>query len=203
MKFLLQLAMMAGFFSGPLYAVNLSWQDCLKFTSEGNPSLDAAKKDWLATQLNEKVALAGYLPRLSASTSATQTGSTGQGGGSSGAGGIVTNGIILNSGTGSQVNTNYLGAVNLSQNIFNGLRDHARIEQAEWRSQYSRWSYVSTKSNISFALKDAFSSLVFAQESVDLAQSIFERRESNYKLVSVRYENGRENRGSVLLAEAY
>jgi outer membrane protein TolC len=45
--------------------------------------------------------------------------------------------------------------------------------------------------------------LLYTQESVALAQSVLERRESNYKLVSVRYQNGRENKGSVLLAEAY
>jgi outer membrane protein TolC len=83
------------------------------------------------------------------------------------------------------------------------MEDKSRYEQAQWRTRNSYWSYVNTKSSISLSLKDAFSNLMYAQESVTLAQSILERRESNYKLVSVRYENGRENKGSVLLAEAY
>lgn len=180
-------------------AVTLSWEDCLRYTVEGNPQLETSKNEWMASETNEKVALSGYLPRLNAATSVTQSGSSGQNGG----GAVVSNGVVLNSGTGSSINTNYLASLNLSQNIFNGLKDQSKYEQAQWRTRNSYWAYVNTKSNLSLTLKDAFSNLMYAQESVTLAQSILERRESNYKLVSVRYENGRENKGSVLLAEAY
>lgn len=181
------------------HALPLTWEECLKFTIEGNPQLETAKNEWLATQTSERVALAGYLPRLNASTSVTQVGSSGQNGGT---GPVVSNGVILNS-TGSSINTNYLAQLNFSQNIFNGLEDQSRLDQAKWRTESSFWVYVDTKSSLSFSLKEAFASLMFAQESVELAQSILERRESNFKLVSVRFENGRENKGSVLLAEAY
>ena len=177
-------------------AVDLTWEDCLRYTMEGNPQLESSKNEWLATQENERVALAGYLPSLSASTSYTQTGTTGAGGG------VVANGVVIG-GNGSTVNKNYLASLNFSQNIFNGLEDSSKIEQAKWRTKNSFWAYVTTKSTLSFNLKDAFSNLVYTQESLALAQSILERRESNYKLVSVRYDSGRENKGSVMLAEAY
>lgn len=181
-------------------AVTLTWDEVLKYTIEGNPQLETSKNQWLATQTNERVALAGFLPRLNATTSVTQNGTTGQTGGT---GSVVSNGVVLTNGSGSSINTNYLAALNFSQNIFNGLEDKSRLDQAKWRTQSSYWSYVTTKSNLSLNLKDAFATLLYAQESVSLAQSILERRESNYKLVSVRFDNGRENKGSVLLAEAY
>lgn len=178
-------------------AVTLSWEDVVRYTQNSNPQLDASKKDWMATRLNENVAFAGYLPTLSASTSMTRIGSK------AGSGGIVSNGVVLGSGAGSQIATNYLGSLNGNFNLFNGLEDKSRIEQAQWRSQNSYWTYVSTRSTISYNLKEAFSNLILAQESLELSKSIEYRRESNHKLVSVRYDNGRENKGSVLLAEAY
>ena len=177
-------------------AVTLSWEDVVRYTQNSNPSLDASKKDWLATRTNEQVALAGFLPTLNASTSMTRIGSR------SANGGVVSNGVVLGT-TGSQVSTNYLGALNANLNLFNGFEDKSRYDQAHWRSQNSYWSYVSTRSTISYTLKEAFSNLILAQESLELSRSIEDRRESNHKLVSVRYDNGRENKGSVLLAEAY
>jgi outer membrane protein TolC len=55
-------------------AVTLSWEDVVRYTQNSNPQLDASKKDWMATRLNENVAFAGYLPTLSASTSMTRIG---------------------------------------------------------------------------------------------------------------------------------
>lgn len=178
-------------------AVTLSWEEVLKFTIEGNPDLEASRREWLAAKEAESSVEGRYLPSLSASTSVTRSGSAASGGG----GGIVTNGVVISSG--STVNTSYLAALNFTQNIFNGLEDKSRINQAGWNTQNKFWNYVSSKSSVSLSLKEAFANLVYAQELVELSRSILDRRESNHKLVLVRYENGRENKGSVLLAEAY
>lgn len=176
-------------------AVTLSWEEVLKFTVEGNPDLEVARREWLASKETEESLQGRYLPSLSASTSVTRSGSLANGGG------FVTNGVVVNSG--STINTNYLAALNFTQNIFNGLEDKSRINQAAWNTQNKFWGYISSKASVSLSLKEAFANLVYAQELVELSRSILERRESNHKLVSVRYENGRENKGSVLLAEAY
>lgn len=185
------------FMSFPLVAsaVTLSWEEVLKFTVEGNPDLEVARREWLAAKETEESVQGRYLPSLSASTSVTRSGSLANGGG------FVTNGVVVNSG--STINTNYLAALNFTQNIFNGLEDKSRINQAAWNTQNKFWNYISSKASVSLALKEAFANLVYAQELVELSRSILDRRESNHKLVSVRYENGRENKGSVLLAEAY
>jgi outer membrane protein TolC len=146
--------------------------------------------------------MTGFLPSLSAQTSVTQTGQTGAGGGGSA---IVSNGVILNTGggNGSSIATNYIGSLNLKQNLFNGMEDYSRYKQSQARTQSSYRQYEQTMSTVTFNLKQAFANLVYTQEALDLSRSIQGRRESNYKLVSVRYDNGRENKGSVLLAEAY
>ncbi len=177
-------------------AVTLSWEEVLKFTVDGNPELEASKRDWLASKQAESSAEGRYLPSLSASTSVTRSGSQANGGG-----GIVTNGVVVSSG--NNISTNYLAALNFNQNLFNGLEDKSRITQANWNTQNKFWTYVSSKATVSFSLKEAFANLVYAQELEELSRSILDRRESNHKLVLVRYENGRENKGSVLLADAY
>jgi outer membrane protein len=182
--------------SSTVYSVTLTWEDCLKFTIQGNPSLTAAHQDWMAAKETEKGTWSRYLPSLNATTSATRTGATNSNGGQ-----VVSNGVILNSSR--NASTNYQAALNFSQNIFNGLEDQARINQAEWQTKSAFWKYVAAKSSVSYSLKEAFMNLKYAQELEELSRSILERRESNYKLVSVRYETGRENKGSVLLAEAY
>ena len=199
MKFRYTLAFLMSFSAN---AVTLTWEDCVRLATESNPDLITARNEWLSVQQNETAAISGFLPSLSAQTSVTQSGSTGSGGG---AGAIVSNGVVLSQGSsnGSSINTNYTAGLNLRQNLFNGMEDYTRYQQSKFRTQSSYWALEQVKSTITYSLKDAFSALLYAQESLELARSIEGRRESNYKLVSVRYDNGRENKGSVLLAEAY
>lgn len=184
------------FLSLSSWSVTLSWEECLEFTAKGNPLLEATNREWTAARETERGTWYRYLPSLNAQTSATRTGATGAGGS------IVQNGVVINTGA-SSINTSYQAQLNFNQNIFNGLEDKARINQAEWQSKNTFWKYIATKADVSYSLKEAYANLKYAQELEELARTILERRESNYKLVSVRYESGRENKGSVLLAEAY
>ena len=177
------------------WSAQLTWNDVVNMALKENTSLAQANQQYLAAQENVQVARRGYLPSIRASVSATRIGSRG-------GGGIVSNGVILNSSS-SSVSSNYLGALTLNQNIFNGLEDVSKVDQAEWRVKDLFWNRERVKSDLSFNLKQAFANLVYAQEYLNLTDDIIERRESNYKLVSIRYDNGRENKGSVLLSEAY
>ncbi len=185
-------------FSTTAHTVTITWEDALRMVENENQTLEAAKKDWMAVQENESVATAGYFPKLNATTSATRSGSNAPSGGS-----FVSNGVVLNSGSAGNISQNYNAGLNFNQNIFSGLRDKSKIDQAEWRTKNSFWSYVSAKAGVSYSLKEAFANLAYNQELVSLSQSILDRRESNYRLVQVRFQNGRENKGSVLLSEAY
>lgn len=161
-------------FVSHLGAQTISWEEALRFTIEGSPELSAAKNEYMARKEEESAAFGTFLPKLNATTSITES-----------------------------KEALYGASLNLTQNIFNGLSDSARYDEAKWKSEVSRWGLIAVKASLSFQLKEAFANLIYAQDSVTLSQAILERRESNYKLVSVRYDNGRENKGSVLLAEAY
>jgi len=56
--------------------------------------------------------------------------------------------------------------------------------------------------DVRFALRAAFTSLLKAQESVRLAADIRGRRQRNVRLISLRYQAGREHIGSLRRAEA-
>jgi outer membrane protein len=61
----------------------------------------------------------------------------------------------------------------------------------------------SVKAKVSADLKSAYATLLFAQDSIELTSEILRRRDENLRLVELRFESGRENKGSLLLAEAY
>lgn len=155
----------------------ISWDEALRYTIAGSPELRSAENEYRARKEEEAAVIGNFLPKISASTSLSESR--------------------------ENENATYNASLNFSQNLFNGLSDSARYDEAKLRSEVSRWSLIALKASLSFQLKDAFSNLVYAQDFLALTKTILNRRESNFKLVSVRYENGRENKGSVLLAEAY
>jgi outer membrane protein TolC len=76
------------------------------------------------------------------------------------------------------------------------------LAQAERQLQSAEWDYAQTSSTVRQQLRQAFVELQMTQTLIELTQSIAERRAQNVKLVQLRYEAGREHRGSLLLAQA-
>lgn len=181
--------------STPLIGATWNWESISERAKTENMALKTAREQLISTEYSQKAALKGFLPTLRGNISAMRTGSERPSA-------IVTNGQIVNS-TSSVLNDTVVTSLNFSQNLFSGLKDWSRYSQAKWQTQNKYWSLVKTKSEVSYSLKEAFSSLLYAQEYAQLTKEIISRRESNYQIVKVRFESGRENKGSVLLAQAY
>lgn len=181
--------------STPLVGATWNWESISERAKTENMALKTAREQLISTEYSQKAALKGFLPTLRGNISAMRTGSERPSA-------IVTNGQIVNS-TSSVLNDTVVTSLNFSQNLFSGLKDWSRYSQAKWQTQNKYWSLVKTKSEVSYSLKEAFSSLLYAQEYAQLTKEIISRRESNYQIVKVRFESGRENKGSVLLAQAY
>ena len=181
--------------STPLIGATWNWESISERAKTENMALKTAREQLISTEYSQKAALKGFLPTLRGNISAMRTGSERPSA-------IVTNGQIVNS-TSSVLNDTVVTSLNFSQNLFSGLKDWSRYSQAKWQTQNKYWSLVKTKSEVSYSLKEAFSSLLYAQEYAELTKEIISRRESNYQIVKVRFESGRENKGSVLLAQAY
>jgi outer membrane protein len=164
--------------------LKLSWAESIRMTNENNAELLAAEADLRAARMAEGLARAGYLPTLNGTLGGTRESATGV------------------SGLG-EAGTNYELNLTATQNLFTGFGDLARVRQARANVVAAEANLKLVKARISFELKSAYQGLLFAKANVDLSQGIVSRRENNLKMVSLRYEGGRENKGSVLLSQAY
>ena len=110
------------------------------------------------------------------------------------------------SGTGDDGNWNssesLSASVSASQSVFDGFGNRARIARADAELDAERANYDQTRSNVEFTLRRAFAQQLYVQELISLAEQIAARREDNVRLVELRYQGGREHKGSLLLSRA-
>ncbi len=159
----------------------LTWNKAVDLAIQNNSDLQAAQANLRALKFTEKSLRSGYLPELSASLSGSQSG-------------------LLNEDT--DPNENYTASLNLSQNLFSGFVTLERLNQAQANTRVSDANLQLTAARIAFELKSNFENLVFASQFIALTKDIVRRREDNLKMVTLRFESGRENKGSVLLSRA-
>lgn len=167
------------------FAQALTWKSAVEQAGRNNSELKAAHSSVDSARESAKASRNGFFPALAGSLSYSY-----------GTSSSSTN-------TDETADANYRANISLNQNVFNGLSDKAKLEQAEAQTRSQEASLESTKAKVSFDLKSAYANLLFAQSMVDLQGEIQKRREQNLKLVTLRFESGRENRGSVLLSRAY
>lgn len=156
----------------------LGWEASVEEAAAANPELRAARANVAAAGYSANAAHSGNLPRISA-----------------GAGYSDSSGSAA---AGSQYST----SLSLSQNLFSGFQDSARIEQGVANLAQSEARLAATKARLSQELKAAFAGLQFAQDNVTLTEKIVQRLTENLRLVELRFEGGRENKGSFLLTQA-
>ena len=166
----------------PLWAAPpaaLIWEASVEEAAAGNPELRAARANLAAAGHTATAAHSGNLPQLSAGA-----------------------GYSDSSGSATAAGTNYSTSLSLSQNLFSGFQDSARIEQGAANLTQVEASLATAKAKLSQELKSAFAGLQFAQDNVTLTEKIEQRLEENLRLVELRFEGGRENKGSFLLTRA-
>jgi outer membrane protein len=166
----------------------LDWNACVKEAAQYNPDLQTAKESFSSADYLSKGAYSNFFPQISGSLSYTDSNSSNS----------STSPLIATSSS-----SYYSASLNASQNLFSGLQDRAKVEQAAANKDVSAASLEVAKAKLSFDLKSAFAGLLYAQDSVKLSTEIIHRREENLRLVQLRYESGGENKGSFLLSKAY
>lgn len=165
-----------------IHARTIDWQTGLTLIQQNNPEWLAANQTLESTRALEDSARSGFLPKLSGSISSSQ--SYGE--------------ITSNSSKRSES-----VALNLSQNLFSGFADLARYSEAKQNTRIAEMTWKQSKAKISYDYKSAYAGVIYAQEYVTLTQKILDRRKENLNIVQLRFNSGRENKGSVLLSEAY
>lgn len=170
----------------------LTWHECVSRVTKGNPDIRAAGEKVSSSDSLARAAYSGFLPKVTAGANATRGNSYSF---------SQLGGVPLNMPAGD--NTVSSGSVSLSQNIFSGFKDVSLVEQTSATRDLSRTTLDSTKVQVSYDLKSAFASLLYAQKYVTLTQQIIKRREENAQLVELHFESGIENKGNVMLSNAF
>lgn len=160
-------------------ARTLSWSEAVQLAQQNNLELQIAQNNLTAAEQATTVAQSHFFPHVSASASGNQTG--------------------LN----DSVTNSYTAQIGFTQNIFAGFSDFYKTKQSDINLKIAQVNLRLAKAQLSAELKQAYESLLYVQSYLRLTQDIVKRRQDNLQNVQMRFNGGRENKGSVLLSQAY
>ena len=157
-----------------------TWEGSVRQAAAVNPDLRVARDNLRAAEMDERGAGSGFLPTLSGNATRLETSSN----------------------TTTTTTPDSSAALTASQNLFAGFRDQASVAQARANRAVAEANLRTARARLSFDLKSAFAALRTAGDALVLSTDIVRRREQNLRLVELRYESGRENKGSLFLSQA-
>lgn len=170
--------------AGVLFADDsLSWQDCFRNTVSNNLELSIATLKLKEAEAQYKSTRAqAYSPEVSANASRT----------------------VGKAESGSSWGNKETSSAGLSASytLFSGFGDRAKVTQSEAELQAEGANFDQTRANVEYTLRKAFAQQLYAQELITLTEGIASRRADNVRLIEMRYEGGREHKGSLMLKQA-
>lgn len=153
----------------------LTWEECVAEAASANPTLASSRLSRDASRASYYGSWNGLMPRLSLSNSVSESNSARQPAWGASASASIT--------------------------LFD-MGNIASIRSASASLSSAEASLRRSSSDLRASLRQAFSSLLFSQASVDVARSILELRRHDSELVTLRYDSGRESKGNMLRGKA-
>jgi len=174
----------------------IEWKECVKEAKQKHPDLMSALEKVNQAKAAKEITRSAVLPQITGNASETTSkGPSFSSSTSSSSGTIATSTV-------RKPTTTYEYDVTGQQLLFDGFKSSYDLSTAERKIVSSRYNYDVTSSNIRLRLRTAFADLLSAQELLKVTEEIEARRKQNLELVRLRYEGGREHRGSLLTSEA-
>jgi outer membrane protein len=158
--------------------VEISLDQAAREMMDRNPELAAARESLTAARARERAAASPYFPQLSADARYDRVGGD----------------AFLRSPGSDRFG---LG-LDVRQNLFEGFKTQAGVALQRARVDSADAQYRRVLARLAAELKTAYIELLYAQENQILAEKIAARRRNNLDLVQLRFEGGRENKGSYL-----
>lgn len=176
----------------------LAWIDCVKEAKKNHPDLQSALEKVNQAKASKEITRSAYLPQLGfdASEVTSKRPSFGVAGSSVALVSSSSN-VPANNRT-----TTYQFEVTAQQLLFDGFKTSYDLSGAERNITAQKYFYAVTSSNVRLRLRTAYINLLGAQEFVTVTREIETRRKQNLELVKLRYEGGREHKGSLMTSEA-
>lgn len=159
----------------------MTWDDCVRRAAALNPTLAAAREQFRAAEFNVGSAKSAMRPQLSLGGSAEHA---------------------EQDGVASGGDASLSASVSAEQTLYSGGRNAASVDSARAALDSARADYDRADAEVTYNLRRAFVNLLLAQEQVVVLRQIEQRRRDNLELVGLRYEGGREHKGSLALIEA-
>lgn len=162
--------------------VPLAFEESVALALAHNPALRNARANLVAAEHRARAAYSGFFPQVSGNISYADT----------------TDGTSALVGDTSDYSTN----LTITQNLFDGFQNQARVAQGTANADAAQAQLIAAKAQLSRDLKAAYAGLLYAQDNVVLSADILRRVEENLRLVELRFEGGRENKGAFLVSRA-
>ncbi len=181
-KIYLFLGMFFLILASPLHAEeSLTWQQCVSEAKVAHPDLSSALALLQQAEAEKRITGGALLPSLSLGASSVESGSTARG---------------------SSRSALYSYSMTAQQLVYDGHKTSNMVASTREAIKGAQYNYNVVSADLRFALRRAFTQLLKAQELVGLAGEIADRRQKNFRLISLRYQGGREHIGSLRQAEA-
>ncbi len=181
------------FFSSSLKAETkevLTFEDCVQEATVHNPDLAAAQQLVNKARYDYRSNYTNFFPQVVGNIGYTAANSA-----------ILGPSSVVspnNQGVQQQLS---LGPV-LQENLFSGLKNYNELKKGKADLQAAEANLAAVKAQVSYDLKTTFYNLLYTQEQSKLVESIMKRRQQNLKLIDLRFQVGRENKGSFLRSGA-
>ncbi|MFH1045559.1 MAG: TolC family protein [Candidatus Omnitrophota bacterium] len=158
----------------------LAWRDCVEQARQNHPDLAAAEEQVNQAKADKAIETSALFPQIDAETSARTS----------------------RAATADDESDSYAYGATAQQLIFDGFQTVNNINSARENLSSEQYNYAVTSSDIRLNLRMAFVGLLKAQELLAITEDIAARRKENVELVKLRYEAGREHKGSLLNSQA-
>ena len=167
------------FVGGNVQAEELTWEDCVIEAKQNHPDIVSAEEKLNQAKASKVITASKVLPQVNSDLSQDTSKTEGQ----------------------SKTDT-YSYGITGKQLLFDGFKTSYDIKAALENIKSTQYDYQVVSSSIRLRLMTAFIGLLKAQELLNITEDILGRRRQNVELVNLRYEAGREHKGSLLTAQA-
>ncbi len=185
--------------AGPAAAETVTWMRCVKEAALNNPGIAAAVKEVERANAVRKGAYSTFLPQVSLSAGIGRSKGEKTVGTSDG---VVEMTTFGDSGFWSNYSDSYTAQLQVQQTLFDGFATRGNVDKARAETNVALAKLLTQKAGASFELKSAYAQLLYAQMLIGILGDIIDQRERNYRMVELKYDNGRENKGALLMSKA-
>jgi outer membrane protein len=177
MKKKLFFAMIMVVFLSTAQAICATWQDTTKLAANNDDYVSAVKQ-LDSAEWSYKRTWTNFFPQLSASAGYTDTSVP------------------------EDTPRSYSYGLSATQTLFKGFQNMNSLKSSYASYQYYKANLDKTASDVFYSIRVAFIGLYIAQENLDLTEKILTSVKENARMIRLRYDSGREDKGNLLTTVA-